>query len=82
MLLWVFLILAGNLGFRVFFFRGLFLGVIPAGPRVPGKGVPGRGRAACVRSRRRGAALGVAPGSAAGVYCAIIWHNSRAGFNM
>lgn len=64
MLLWVFLILAENFGFRVFFLRGLFWGVIPAGPVVPAKGGPGRGRAVWIRSRRRGAAFGAVPGLA------------------
>lgn len=32
------------------------MGVIPAGPLVPAKGGTGRGRAAWIRSRRRGAA--------------------------
>lgn len=50
-----FCFLAGNFGLRVFFLRGLFLGVIPAGLRVPGKGGPGRGRAVdpVKRCRRR-----------------------------
>lgn len=61
MLLWVFLILAENFGFRVFFFRSLFFRVIPAGLRAPAKGGPGRFRAGVIQSRRPLGGVGCGP---------------------